>query len=80
MEFNFIVQTIIWIITLKIVTIQFTGGNLASAYDIAINTDFFNKIDTNLLFKKFVISVVNEGIEDKYKLQFDREYDVGEIF
>uniref|UniRef100_A0A069DYP7 PIH1 domain-containing protein 1 n=1 Tax=Panstrongylus megistus TaxID=65343 RepID=A0A069DYP7_9HEMI len=52
------------------------SGNLASAYDIAINTEFLNKIDSNLLFKNFFISVVSEGIEDKYKLQLDRETEV----
>ncbi|XP_024085965.1 protein kintoun-like [Cimex lectularius] len=45
------------------------SGNLCSAYDIAINSRFFNKIVTNQLFQTFFLTVVMEGLMDKYSLE-----------
>ncbi|KAK9512784.1 hypothetical protein O3M35_001124 [Rhynocoris fuscipes] len=49
------------------------SGNLASAYDIAINTGYYNKIRDDELFKNFFLSITMQGVEEKHKLQFDRE-------
>uniref|UniRef100_A0A0A9WZ62 PIH1 domain-containing protein 1 n=1 Tax=Lygus hesperus TaxID=30085 RepID=A0A0A9WZ62_LYGHE len=44
------------------------SGNSCSVYDVAISTSFYNKILKNQLFKTFLMTVVMEGIESKFKL------------
>uniref|UniRef100_A0A7M4FF24 PIH1 domain containing 1 n=1 Tax=Crocodylus porosus TaxID=8502 RepID=A0A7M4FF24_CROPO len=42
------------------------SGNGCTAYDVVINTGFFNKLEANLLFKEFFITVALEGLAEKY--------------
>ncbi|KAF6207863.1 hypothetical protein GE061_016312 [Apolygus lucorum] len=44
------------------------SDNTCSVYDVAISTSFYNKILKNQLFKTFLMTVIMEGIESKYKL------------
>ncbi|XP_030053792.1 PIH1 domain-containing protein 1 [Microcaecilia unicolor] len=50
------------------------NGNGCTAYDVAINTAFFEKIQTNKLFLEFLITVALEGLENKYSLDLSREW------
>uniref|UniRef100_A0A1B6L6K9 PIH1 domain-containing protein 1 n=1 Tax=Graphocephala atropunctata TaxID=36148 RepID=A0A1B6L6K9_9HEMI len=47
------------------------SGQPSSVYDIAINTTFFHKIETNMLFRSFLLQVALEGVADKYKKHID---------
>jgi len=47
------------------------SGNTCSVYDIAINSTFFRKVETNQLFRSFLLTVALEGVDDKYKKQID---------
>ncbi|KAM7298347.1 PIH1 domain-containing protein 1 [Ixodes scapularis] len=49
------------------------GGNPCKAFDVIINDAFFRKIESNELFRTFVITVAIDGIEDKYGASPDRE-------
>ena len=42
------------------------------AYDVAINSAFFTKVDNSLLFQTFLITIAMEGLEDKYKMELDK--------
>lgn len=44
-------------------------GDEAKACDVAINVDFFKKIESSQLFKSFTIAVVVEGIENKFNIK-----------
>ncbi|XP_072016431.1 PIH1 domain-containing protein 1-like [Amphiura filiformis] len=50
------------------------GGKGCTAYDIAINSEFYNKIGTSDLFKGFFMSVVIEGLENKYNILLDKNW------
>lgn len=43
------------------------GGSGCTAYDVTISTDFFNKMENNHFLKEFFITVVLEGLSEKYK-------------
>ncbi|KAB0794670.1 hypothetical protein PPYR_11509 [Photinus pyralis] len=45
----------------------------AKAVDIAINTKFMYKIENSVLFKNFLLTVVFEGLRDKYNLHMTDE-------
>ncbi|CAN7995496.1 unnamed protein product, partial [Ixodes hexagonus] len=49
------------------------GGNPCKAFDVIINDKFFKKVESDELFKTFVITVAIDGIEDKYSASPDRE-------
>uniref|UniRef100_A0A8D8PLA4 PIH1 domain-containing protein 1 n=1 Tax=Cacopsylla melanoneura TaxID=428564 RepID=A0A8D8PLA4_9HEMI len=55
------------------------GGNPCLVYDVAINSDFFKKVESSKLFKRFVFTVVSEGLENKYKFQMDPKADLIEL-
>ncbi|XP_072282802.1 PIH1 domain-containing protein 1 [Pyxicephalus adspersus] len=50
------------------------SGSGCTAYDIVINTSFFEKIKDNELFREFFITVAMEGLENKYTLELSREW------
>nr|XP_033816683.1 PIH1 domain-containing protein 1 isoform X2 [Geotrypetes seraphini] len=52
------------------------SGNGCTAYDITINSAFFEKIQTNKLFLEFLVTVAQEGLENKYSLELSREWRV----
>ncbi|XP_067009708.2 PIH1 domain-containing protein 1 [Anabrus simplex] len=49
------------------------AGNPAMAYDVAISSEFFKKVETNRLYLKFLIAIVLEAVQDKFKLELDIE-------
>lgn len=46
-----------------------TKGEYAKACDVAINTNFFKKVENSQLFKSFLIAVTIEGIENKFNIK-----------
>ncbi|XP_067830571.1 PIH1 domain-containing protein 1 [Heptranchias perlo] len=50
------------------------SGNGCTAYDIVINSKFYNKIQHNKLFMEFLMTVGFEGLENKYNLELSREW------
>ncbi|XP_041988372.1 PIH1 domain-containing protein 1-like [Aricia agestis] len=49
------------------------SGAPASVYDVAINPDFFSKIEKDDLFQTFFLTVVFEGLQDKYQFEIDMQ-------
>ncbi|XP_075695975.1 PIH1 domain-containing protein 1 [Rhinoderma darwinii] len=49
------------------------SGSGCTAYDIVINSAFFEKIK-NELFREFFITVAMEGLENKYEMELSREW------
>ncbi|XP_043535561.1 PIH1 domain-containing protein 1 [Chiloscyllium plagiosum] len=50
------------------------SGNGCTAYDIVINSKFYNKIQNNKLFMEFFLTIGFEGLENKYNLELSREW------
>ncbi|XP_075046483.1 PIH1 domain-containing protein 1 [Mixophyes fleayi] len=50
------------------------SGSSCTAYDLVINSSFFDKMKSNELFKEFFITVAMEGLENKYELELSREW------
>uniref|UniRef100_UPI00398F71A1 PIH1 domain-containing protein 1 isoform X2 n=1 Tax=Pristiophorus japonicus TaxID=55135 RepID=UPI00398F71A1 len=50
------------------------SGNGCTAYDIVINSKFYNKIQKNKLFMEFFMTIGFEGLENKYNLELSREW------
>lgn len=49
------------------------SGAPATAFDIAINPEFFKKIEKDELFQTFFLTVVFEGLQDKYQYDIDAQ-------
>lgn len=49
------------------------SGAPATVYDVAINPNFFNKIEKDDLFQTFFLTVVFEGLQDKYQFEIDSQ-------
>ncbi|XP_053095323.1 PIH1 domain-containing protein 1 [Pangasianodon hypophthalmus] len=49
------------------------NSNSCTVYDVVINEEFFQKCQKDSLFQQFVIAVSLEGLENKYKLQLNRD-------
>lgn len=47
------------------------SGAPATVYDVAINPEFFKKIEKDDLFQTFFLTVVFEGLQDKYQFEID---------
>lgn len=43
------------------------SGHGCTAYDVTVSTDFFTKMESNDFFREFFITVVLEGLSEKYK-------------
>lgn len=43
------------------------------AYDVAVNSEFFKKCQSNELFQTFIISATIEGIAEKFKIEISSE-------
>ncbi|CAH2239253.1 jg21889 [Pararge aegeria aegeria] len=52
---------------------QDKSGAPAMAYDVAINPEFFSKIEKDDLFQTFFLTVVFEGLQDKYQFEIDMQ-------
>lgn len=49
------------------------SGAPATVYDVAINPEFFKKIEKDDLFQTFFLTVVFEGLQDKYQFEIDMQ-------
>lgn len=49
------------------------GGARVTAYDVAVNSEFFKKCQNDELFKTFIISATIEGIAEKFKIEISSE-------
>ncbi|KPI96831.1 PREDICTED: PIH1 domain-containing protein 1-like [Papilio xuthus] len=49
------------------------SGAPATVYDVAINPKFFTKIENDDLFHTFFLTVVFEGLQDKYQFELDSQ-------
>ncbi|XP_045768080.1 PIH1 domain-containing protein 1-like [Maniola jurtina] len=54
-------------------TEQDKSGAPATVYDVAINPEFFSKIEKDDLFQTFFLTVVFEGLQDKYQFELDMQ-------
>ncbi|XP_069765202.1 PIH1 domain-containing protein 1 isoform X2 [Narcine bancroftii] len=50
------------------------SGNGCTAYDLVINSKFYNKIQNNKIFMEFFMIIGFEGLENKYNLELSREW------
>ncbi|XP_076445788.1 PIH1 domain-containing protein 1-like [Babylonia areolata] len=50
------------------------SGGGCTVYDVIVHTDFIKKLQTNNLFQTFFLSIVCEGIEEKYEAELKREW------
>ncbi|XP_071941802.1 PIH1 domain-containing protein 1-like [Antedon mediterranea] len=51
------------------------AGKGCTAYDVLISQEFYAKISKSNFFKGFFVTVVYEGIENKFKLAVDRNHE-----
>ncbi|XP_053612317.1 PIH1 domain-containing protein 1-like [Plodia interpunctella] len=49
------------------------SGAPATVYDVAINPEFFKKVEKDDLFQTFFLTVVFEGLQDKYQFELDMQ-------
>ncbi|KOB69486.1 PIH1 domain-containing protein 1, partial [Operophtera brumata] len=47
------------------------SGSPCTVYDVAINSEFFKKVEKDVLFQTFFLTVVFEGLQDKYQCELD---------
>ncbi|XP_033101856.1 PIH1 domain-containing protein 1-like [Anneissia japonica] len=50
------------------------AGQGCTAYDVLISREFYAKINKSNLFKGFFITVIYEGIENKFKVAIDKQH------
>uniref|UniRef100_A0AC11DQZ2 PIH1 domain containing 1 n=1 Tax=Ovis aries TaxID=9940 RepID=A0AC11DQZ2_SHEEP len=49
-------------------------GQGCTAYDVAVNSDFFRRMQNSDFLRELVITIAREGLEDKYGLQLNPEW------
>lgn len=49
-------------------------GQGCTAYDVAVNSDFFRRMQNSDFLRELVITIAREGLEDKYSLQLNPEW------
>ncbi|XP_045447588.1 PIH1 domain-containing protein 1-like [Melitaea cinxia] len=54
-------------------TEQDKAGAPVTVYDVAVNPDFFSKVEKCDLFQTFFLTVVFEGLQDKYQFELDMQ-------
>ena len=52
--------------------LSLAGGSGCTAYDVIVHTNFIRKLQSSELFQTFFLSIVCEGIEEKYKTELKR--------
>lgn len=58
-------------LTLLTLYLCFVAGKSSLVYDIAINSTFYGKVETNQLFRSFLLTVALEGVAHKYSKEID---------
>nr|XP_020756118.1 PIH1 domain-containing protein 1-like [Odocoileus virginianus texanus] len=54
-------------------------GQGCTAYDVAVNSDFFRRMQNSDFLRELVITIAREGLEDKYGLQLNPGEGVGPV-
>ncbi|XP_013908765.1 PREDICTED: PIH1 domain-containing protein 1 [Thamnophis sirtalis] len=49
------------------------SGNGCTAYDVTINTNFFNRMESNQFLKEFFLTIAMEGLSEKYKMDISNQ-------
>ncbi|XP_055002290.1 PIH1 domain-containing protein 1 isoform X4 [Sorex araneus] len=49
-------------------------GQGCTAYDVAVNSDFYRRMQNSDFLRELVITIAREGLEDKYSLQLSSEW------
>ncbi|XP_023038447.1 PIH1 domain-containing protein 1 isoform X2 [Piliocolobus tephrosceles] len=49
-------------------------GQGCTAYDVAVNSDFYRRMQNSDFLRELVITIAREGLEDKYHLQLNPEW------
>ncbi|XP_045433123.1 PIH1 domain-containing protein 1 isoform X1 [Pipistrellus kuhlii] len=49
-------------------------GQGCTAYDVAVNSDFYRRMQNSDFLRELVVTIAREGLEDKYSLQLDPEW------
>jgi hypothetical protein len=49
-------------------------GQGCTAYDVAVNSDFYRRMQNSDFLRELVITIAREGLEDKYSLQLNSEW------
>uniref|UniRef100_A0A2I3H4I3 PIH1 N-terminal domain-containing protein n=1 Tax=Nomascus leucogenys TaxID=61853 RepID=A0A2I3H4I3_NOMLE len=49
-------------------------GRGCTAYDVAVNSDFYRRMQNSDFLRELVITIAREGLEDKYNLQLNPEW------
>ncbi|KAM5237352.1 PIH1 domain-containing protein 1 [Ctenodactylus gundi] len=49
-------------------------GQGCTAYDVAVNSDFYRRMQNSDFLRELVITIAREGLEDKYGLQLNPEW------
>lgn len=58
---------------IRIFHVQFlSAGKGCTAYDVIINPTFLKKVQTSELFEAFLMTVLFEGLEQKYDVDLER--------
>ncbi|KAI2592261.1 PIH1D1 isoform 7, partial [Pan troglodytes] len=52
-------------------------GQGCTAYDVAVNSDFYRRMQNSDFLRELVITIAREGLEDKYNLQLNPEHPLG---
>ncbi|XP_050393907.1 PIH1 domain-containing protein 1 isoform X2 [Patella vulgata] len=50
------------------------GGSGCTAYDVIVNPEFYDKMETSELFRTFFMTVMLEGVESKYDQELSRNW------
>lgn len=51
-------------------------GQGCTAYDVAVNSDFYRRMQNSDFLRELVITIAREGLEDKYSLRLNPEWRV----
>lgn len=49
-------------------------GRGCTAYDVAVNSDFYRRMQNSDFLRELVVTIAREGLEDKYSLQLNPEW------
>jgi len=50
----------------------FAAGGGCTAYDVVVSPEFMSKMQSSDLFRTFFLTVMMEGLEEKYNIELSR--------